>query len=83
MLGWVLTTLDKAALEAAVGPTRVVQIVLGRPYGLDDVVAAVKQSLAHARDGHGQDGHGQDGHGQDGHGQDTRAQDAESGRQST
>ena len=80
-LGWVLTTLDKAALEAAVGPTRVVQIVLGKPYGLGDVVAAVRQSLsqdghAHAqdgRDGHaqdGQDGHAQDG--QDGHGQDGR-----------
>jgi len=72
-LGWVLTTLDKAALEAAVGPTRVVQIVLGKPYGLGDVVAAVRQSLsqdghAHAQDG--RDGHAQDG--QDGHGQDGR-----------
>ena len=46
-LGWVLTTLDKTALEAAVGPASVVQIVLGKPYGLDEVVAAVRQSLAH------------------------------------
>jgi len=53
-LGWVLTTLDKAALEAAVGPASVVQIVLGKPYGLDEVVAAVRQSLL--RDGRGQDG---------------------------
>ena len=59
-LGWVLTTLDKAALEAAVGPAPVVQIVLGKPYGLDDVVAAVRQSLS--QDGHAQDGHLQDRH---------------------
>lgn len=59
-LGWVLTTLDKAALELAVGPAAVVQIVLGKPYGLDDVVAAVRQSLS--KDGHAQDGHAQDGH---------------------
>jgi DNA-binding response OmpR family regulator len=58
-LGWVLTTLDKAALESAVGPSSVVQIVLGKPYGLDEVVAAVRQSLS--RDGHAQDGHGRDG----------------------
>jgi hypothetical protein len=77
-LGWVLTTLDKDALEAAVGPTRVVQIMLGKPYGLDDVAAAVKESLTHARDGHRQDGHRQDEHGQD-----TRAQDAQGGRPST
>ena len=82
-LGWVLTTLDKAALEAAVGPASVVQIVLGKPYGLDDVVAAVKQSLAYARDGHGQDGHGEDGHRQDGDGQETQAHDDQGGRQST
>jgi hypothetical protein len=54
-LGWVLTTLDKPALEAAVGPASVVEITLGKPYGLDDVVEAVRQSLS--RDGHGQDRH--------------------------
>jgi len=59
-LGWVLTTLDKAALEAAVGPASVVQIVLGKPYGLDEVGAAVRQSLS--REGQAQDGHGRDGH---------------------
>jgi DNA-binding response OmpR family regulator len=63
-LGWVLTTLDKAAQEAAVGPASVVQIVLGKPYGLDEVVAAVRQSLL--RDGRGQDGHGRDGQALDG-----------------
>jgi len=62
-LGWVLTTLDKAALEAAVGPASVVQIVLGKPYGLDEVVAAVRQSLAPGRDEHRQDGDGQDAQG--------------------
>jgi len=83
-LGWVLTTLDKAALEAAVGPAPVVQIVLGKPY-LDDVVAAVRQSLArdgHAQGGHAQGGHAQDGHAQDGHGQDALADDAQGRRQS-
>ena len=77
-LGWVLTTLDKAALEAAVGPAPVVQIVLGKPYGLDDVVAAVRQSLSrdghaqerHLQDGQLQDGHAQGGHVQGGHGRD-------------
>jgi DNA-binding response OmpR family regulator len=85
-LGWVLTTLDKSALEAAVGPAPVVQIVLGKPYGLGEVVAAVRQSLSrdgYARDGHIQDGHVQDGHAQDGHGQDAHARDAKGGRQPT
>jgi hypothetical protein len=59
-LGWVLTTLDKSALEAAVGPAPVVEIVLGEPYRVDDVVAAVRQSLS--RDGHSRDGHPEDGH---------------------
>lgn len=61
-LGWVLTTLDKSALEAAVGPAPVVQIVLGKPYSLDEVVKAVRQSLC--RDGHSGDG-ARDGHSQD------------------
>jgi CheY-like chemotaxis protein len=49
-LGWVLTTLNKAALEAAVGPANAVEIVLGKPYSLDDVVGAVRQALS--SDGH-------------------------------
>jgi hypothetical protein len=50
----VLTTLDKTALEAVVGTVPVVEIVLGKPYGLDDVVKAVRQSLS--RGGHSHDG---------------------------
>jgi DNA-binding response OmpR family regulator len=72
-LGWVLTTLDKAALESAVGPASVVQIVLGKPYGLDEVVAAVRQSLS--RDGQAQDGHGLDGQIHDAHARNALIQD--------
>jgi CheY-like chemotaxis protein len=50
-LGWVLTTINKSALEAAVGPAaQVVEILLGKPYTADDVVAAVLEVLS--RDGH-------------------------------
>jgi hypothetical protein len=51
-LGGVLTTIDKSALEAAVGSAQVVEILLGKPYTVDDVVAAVKQALS--GDGHKQ-----------------------------
>jgi hypothetical protein len=51
-LGGVLTTIDKSALEAAVGSVQVVEILLGKPYTVDDVVAAVKQALS--GDGHKQ-----------------------------
>jgi DNA-binding NtrC family response regulator len=51
-LGWVLTTINKSALEAAVGPAQVVEILLGKPYTADDVVAAVLEALP--RDGHQQ-----------------------------
>jgi CheY-like chemotaxis protein len=51
-LGWVLTTINKAALEGAVGPAQVMEILLGKPYTVDDVVAAVKQALS--GDGHKQ-----------------------------
>ena len=54
-LGWVVTTINKLALEAAVGPAQVVEIVLGKPYSLDEVVEAVRQALS--RDGHSRDGH--------------------------
>jgi CheY-like chemotaxis protein len=64
-LGWVVTTINKSALEAAVGPAQVVEIVLGKPYTLDDVVEAVRRALS--IDGHAQDGHAQDGHAQTGH----------------
>jgi len=39
---WVVTTTDKKALEAAVGADGVVQIIFGEPYGVDDVVGAVR-----------------------------------------
>jgi hypothetical protein len=51
-LGGVLTTIDKSALEAAVGSAQVVEILLGKRYTVDDVVAAVKQALL--GDGHKQ-----------------------------
>ena len=40
---WVLTTTDKKALEAAVGASGVVQIIFGEPYGVPDVVEAVRK----------------------------------------
>jgi CheY-like chemotaxis protein len=47
---WVLTTADKAALEAAVGASDVVQIVFGEPYGVTDVVAAVSKAFLQRRE---------------------------------
>jgi CheY-like chemotaxis protein len=40
---WVLATTDKKALEAAVGASGVVEIIFGEPYGVPDVVAAVRK----------------------------------------
>ena len=42
---WILTTTDKEALEAAVGASDVVEIIVGQPYGADDVVEAVHAAL--------------------------------------
>jgi DNA-binding NarL/FixJ family response regulator len=42
---WILTTTDKQALEAAVGASDVVEIIVGQPYGADDVVEAVHAAL--------------------------------------
>ncbi len=42
---WVLTTTDKKALEAAVGASGVVEIIFGEPYGVADVVAAVRSTF--------------------------------------
>jgi DNA-binding NarL/FixJ family response regulator len=42
---WVLTTTDKAALEAAVGASGVVEIIFGEPYGITDVVSAVSKAF--------------------------------------
>ena len=43
---WVLTTTDKKALEAAVGASGVVEIVFGEPYGISDVVDAVRKRFS-------------------------------------
>ena len=50
-LGWVLTTTDRKALEAAVGVADVFEIVIGKPYTLEEVVAAVRALASVA--GHG------------------------------
>src|SRR3989440_13083951 len=42
---WVLTTTDKQALEAAVGASDVVEIIVGQPYGADRGVEAVPVAL--------------------------------------
>lgn len=44
---WVLTTTDKEALEAAVGASGVIEIIFGEPYGVADVVSAVRRALHH------------------------------------
>jgi len=41
---WLLTTTDKRALEAAMGVCGVVQII-GEPYGVPEVVEAVRKAL--------------------------------------
>jgi DNA-binding NarL/FixJ family response regulator len=43
---WVLTTTDKKALEAAVGASGVVEIIFGEPYGVTDVVDAVRKRFS-------------------------------------
>jgi CheY-like chemotaxis protein len=45
-LGWVVTTTNRTALVAALGPVNVIEIVLGKPYTVDEVVAAVRLSLS-------------------------------------
>ena len=42
---WILTTTDKHALDAAVGSSGVIDIIFGQPYGVADVVAAVRLAL--------------------------------------
>jgi len=48
---WVLTTTDKKALEAAVGASGVVEIIFGEPYGVADVVEAVRKAVSKHSDG--------------------------------
>jgi len=42
---WILTTNDKKALDAAVGASDVIEVILGGPYGVADVVDAVHHAL--------------------------------------
>ena len=46
-----LTTTDKEALEAAVGASGVVEIIFGEPYGVSDVIAAVRKNFAQRPEG--------------------------------
>jgi DNA-binding NarL/FixJ family response regulator len=48
---WVITTTDKKALEAAVGASGVVEIIFGEPYGISDVVAAVRKKFPDPEEG--------------------------------
>jgi hypothetical protein len=44
-LVWVLTTTNKEALEGAVQKTNTIEIVLGQPYTVDEVIDAVRKGL--------------------------------------
>jgi DNA-binding response OmpR family regulator len=50
-LVWVITTTNKEALERAVPRTNALEIVVGKPYTVDDVINAVRKGLL--TDGHG------------------------------
>ncbi len=43
--GWVVTTTNKRALEALVGPTPSIE-VWGKPFNIDDIVSSVRRVLA-------------------------------------
>jgi DNA-binding NtrC family response regulator len=45
--GWVVTTTNKRALDAMVGPTETFEI-WGKPFDIDQVVASVRRALAGA-----------------------------------
>jgi DNA-binding response OmpR family regulator len=49
-LVWVVTTTDKEALESAVRKTNAIEIVLGKPYTVEEVIEAVHRGLS--TDGH-------------------------------
>jgi hypothetical protein len=49
-LVWVITTTNKEALELAVPKTNAVEIILGKPHTVDEVITAVREGLlAHGR----------------------------------
>ena len=49
-LVWVITTTNKEALERAVPKTNAVEIILGKPYTVDEVIDAVRKGLADGDD---------------------------------
>ena len=51
---WVLTATDKEALEAAVGASDVVEVIFGEPYGVADVVSALRRALRDRSPGGGE-----------------------------
>ena len=46
---WILTTTDKKALDAAVGSSGVIEVIFGEPYGVREVVEAVRHALSNGR----------------------------------
>jgi DNA-binding NarL/FixJ family response regulator len=46
---WILTTTDKQALDAAVGASGVIEVIFGEPYGVREVVDAVRHALSNGR----------------------------------
>ena len=49
--GWVVTTTNKRALEALVGPTPSIE-VWGKPFNIDDIVGSVRRVLAEREPAH-------------------------------
>ena len=48
-LVWVITTTNKEALEGAVPKTNALEVVLGKPYTVEQVIAAVRHGLSRDR----------------------------------
>jgi DNA-binding NarL/FixJ family response regulator len=46
---WILTTTDKKALDAAVGASGVIEVIFGEPYGVREVVEAVRHALSNGQ----------------------------------
>jgi hypothetical protein len=44
-LVWVITTTNKEALEIAVPKTNAIEIMLGKPYTVNEVIDAVRKGL--------------------------------------
>jgi hypothetical protein len=48
---WVLTTTDKKAVEAAEGASDIIEVIFGEPYGVGDVIDAVRKKLPAINEG--------------------------------